>query len=80
MPDKVEKPELYDVFSFDTDTNEWGRAGRSLAKYATDELVQRIQLNDVEVQVVTAGELPKVKRGEKIAPALTETDDTKPDA
>lgn len=71
----AEKAELFDVYSLDPGTNEWGRAGRSLARFATDELVQRIKLNDVEVQVVDTGTLPKKKRGETIAEAVVETAD-----
>lgn len=63
----ADQADLYDVYSLDPDTNEWSRAGRSLAQFGAEELAARIRLNDVECQLVAAGDEPKRKRGQKVA-------------
>lgn len=63
----ADKAELFDVYSLDPDTSEWSRAGRDLAQFGAGELAARIRQNDVEAQLVTAGEEPKRKRGQKVA-------------
>lgn len=63
----ADQADLYDVYSLDEETNEWGRAGRALAQYGADELAAAIRLNDVEAQLVAHGDEPKRKRGQKVA-------------